>query len=173
MIPLPDFDTFPHVPFAAFDWLRKQGVLTETLIALMPVREAAGVVAYDGRFDAAPDGKKFIVFEEPEDAVFWQPISGELATWNGRAFALGQDNIDNPGTYSFDCALNVFADPLDWLRNKCDGCVVLDWSRAFDRLRDCPRIVIDERLLFQYRRHMKPAHMPALSVRTVRKAVAA
>jgi hypothetical protein len=43
---------------------------------------------------------------------------------------------------------------------------VLDWNSTFDRLRDVPRIAIAETLLPLYRRHMKPARMPAVSVIT-------
>lgn len=72
--------------------------------------------------------------------------------------------IYNPGTYSFNCALNIFVDPLDWLRAKRDGIVVLDWTRAFDRLRDAPRIALAESLVPKYERYMRPAHMPKLFV---------
>ena len=173
MIPLPEIDTYPPVEFDRFNWLHKAGVPVETLIGLMPIRTATGIVAADRRFEDDPEGQPFIVFEEAEDAVFWQPRSGELATWNGRAFALGEDTIYNAGTYAFDCRLNIFPDPLEWLRAGCDGIVVLDWRRAFDRLRDAPRIAISEDLLFLYKRHMQPSHMPEVSVRVTRKAAAA
>jgi hypothetical protein len=40
----------------------------------------------------------------------------------------------------------------------------VDWTRAFDRLRDAPRIAIEEELLPLYRRFMKPARVPDLFV---------
>src|SRR4051794_10034884 len=75
------------------------------------------------------DGAAWLGFEGPDDTVFWNASTGELATDLGRAFALGEDNISNPGTFAFDCNLNLFADPLNWLRAKRDGVVVLDWAR--------------------------------------------
>jgi hypothetical protein len=72
--------------------------------------------------------------------------------------------MDDASTYAFDCALNIFSSPLDWLRAERDGIVVIDWSRAFDRLRDAPRITIAEELLPLYRRQMKPRSMPELFV---------
>jgi hypothetical protein len=36
----------------------------------------------------------------------------ELAGKNGRAFALAESAISRPETYSFDCNLNIVADPL-------------------------------------------------------------
>lgn len=164
---------YPPIEFDRFAWLLKAGVPVETLIALTPLRIATGRRAEDGIFEDDAAGTGFLVFEEPEDVIFWQPRTGEIATTFNRAFALGQEAIDNPGSYSFDSNLNIFSDPLDWLRNRCDGCVVLDWRRAFDRLRDCPRIAISEDLLFLYRRHMQPSHMPSVSVIATRKAVAA
>jgi len=173
-------DIYPQMSFDRFNWLLNAGVPAETLTRLTPLHVATGRRAKDGIFeDAEGDRSKtegghgFLVFEEAEDLVFWQPRTGEIATALNRAFALGEDNIYNPGTYSFDCHLNIFPDPLEWLQNRCDGCVVLDWSRAFDRLRDCPRIAISESLLFLYRRHMRPPHMPDVSVVTTRKAAAA
>jgi hypothetical protein len=92
----------------------------------------------------------------------------------GRAFALGQAVIDDPSTYSFDCNLNIFADPLEWLRAKRDGIVVLPnkWLLTFDRLRDVPRVAIVEQLLPLYRRHMKPSRLPELMILPERRQAA-
>ena len=122
--------------------------------------------APDGRFDTTEDGPAWLAFDvfdgfmNQVDTAFCQPRTGELATWSGRTFALGQEVIDDPATYSFDCNLNIFADPREWLRAKRDGIVVLDWSLAIERLRDCPRIAVSEGVLAEYRKHMKPPHMP-------------
>ncbi|WP_287205134.1 hypothetical protein [Mesorhizobium sp.] len=89
---------------------------------------------------------------------------GKFATYANRAFALGQAVIDEAATYSFDCALNVFDNPISWLLAKRDGIVVLDWTRASDRLRDAPRIALAESLLPLYRRHMEPARTPELFI---------
>ncbi|WP_234050733.1 MULTISPECIES: hypothetical protein [unclassified Xanthobacter] len=164
---------YPLMEFRHFDWLRRAGVAVETITSRMPIRVAKGSVADDGCFDDAPEGAPFLVFEEAEDLVFWQPRTGALATWHGRAFALGEGAILDPLTYAFDCNLNLYANPLAWLQAGCDGCVVLDWSRAFDHLRHASRIAVSEDLLFLYRRHMKPARMPELSVLVTRKAVVA
>lgn len=164
---------YPAIEYDRFRWLHKAGVPLDVLMALLPIRFAVGRRASDGIFEDDEGGSAFLIFEEPEDVIFWQPKTGEIATAFNRAFALGEDVIYNPGTYSFDCHLNIFSDPLDWLRNRCDGCVVLDWSRAFDRLRDAPRIAISEDLLFLYKRHMRPPHLPEVSVIATGKAVAA
>jgi len=125
---------------------------------------ATGFAAADGLFESVDNAQRWLAFEEAEDTVFWQPRYGTIATYANRAFALGEAAINDPGTYALDCSLNIYADPLEWLRAERDGIVVLDWNVAFDRLRDAPRITIAERLLPLYRRHMKPAHTPELFV---------
>lgn len=157
---------FPTIEFAQFDWLRRSGVPVEALIALMPLRHAIGVRAEDGHFDPDRSGADFLVFEQPGDLVFWQPRTGELATWCGRAFALGEDQITDATTYAFDKRLNIYASPLDWLRARCSGIVVVDWPKSFDRLRDAPRIALAETVAPQYRRYMKPARLPDVVVVT-------
>lgn len=167
---------YPPIEYDRFHWLYRAGVPAKTLAHMMahsPLRIATGRRAEDGIFEEDEGGNAFLVFEEPEDVIFWQPKTGEIATALNRAFALGEDAIYNAGTYSFDCSLNIFSGPLDWLRSRCDGCVVIHWDRAFDRLQDAPRIAISEDLLFLYKRHMRPPHMPEVSVRVTRKAVAA
>lgn len=169
-----DLAQYPLMEFTHFDWLRRAGVHTDVITTVMPIRVARGSVAEDERFDDDPEGAAFLVFEEADDLVFWQPRTGQIGTRHGSAFALGEAAILDPATYSFDGNLNIFTDPLEWLLSGADGIVVLDWSRAFDRLRDCPRIAIAEDLLFLYRRHMKPARLPELSVLVAtRKAVSA
>jgi hypothetical protein len=137
-----------------------------SLVLPLAMKVALGHVAPDDHFEPDMRRERWCLFEEPEadDMVFWQRQSGRLTTWSGRVFALGQAAIDEAATYSFDCSLNIFEDPMDWLRSRRDGIVVLDWTRAFDRLRDAPRIALAESLLPIYRRHMRPAHLPELSI---------
>lgn len=150
------------------DWLLRAGVDIMTLATPRPMQIAVGRLAHDGLFEPDNSGDRWLAFEEGyvDDIVFWQPRLRRLATWSGRAFALGEHLIDSPATYAFDCNLNIFADPLDWLRAKRDGIVVLPgrWPLAFERLRDAPRIAIAEALLPTYRRHMRPGHLPELFV---------
>lgn len=149
---------------ADLDWLIREGVSTAAMVQPSTMMIATGTMAADGLFEHDENGDRWLAFEEADDFVFWQPRRNQLATYANRAFALGEAAIDNTGTYAFDCALNIFASPLDWLRARRDGIVVLDWGFAFDRLRDAPRIAIAETLLPLYRRHMKPARMPAVTI---------
>lgn len=154
------------------DWLLKNGVTVPAMVNPLAILLARGERLANGRFEAIETGPHWFVFDEPEDIVFWQPRTGQLATYEGRAFALGEDAIHNPATFSFDGHLNIFSDPLDWLRAKRDGIVVLDWTRAFDWLRDCPRVSVDEKVLPLYKRHMHPPQLPELYVQTGWRAAA-
>lgn len=149
---------------AELDWLLAQGIPIEAIATPVALMVATGAAASDGLFESRAAGPRWIAFGQDDDIVFWQPRTGELARDTGRAFALGESAISNPGTYAFDCSLNIFRGPADWLASNRDGIVVLDWSQAFDRLRDAPRIAIAEPLLPTYRRFMKPARLPELFV---------
>ncbi|MBB2685860.1 UNVERIFIED_ORG: hypothetical protein GGD47_003463 [Rhizobium etli] len=154
------------------DWLVASGVQMTAIVRPEPIRLAHGFRAADGRFDPDPSGPDWFTFSEAEDRVFWRPKSGELATWAGRSFALGESAIGNAATFSFGHALHVYASPLDWLRAGREGCVIVTWRHAFDHLRDCPRIAVDERLLPIYQRHMHPSRLPKVFVRCERKEAA-
>ena len=154
---------YPVIGWERYSWLLKVGVPPETLASMSaqnPLCVATGRRRAEGLFDDDEGGQPFLVFEEPDDMVFWQPRTGEIATAFGNSFALGEAAVDDPGTYAFDNHLNLFGTPLDWLRARCNGCVVLNWSRAFAHLRHAPRIAVSEDVLFLYRRHMKPTRMP-------------
>jgi hypothetical protein len=161
---------------ADLDGFRRAGVDVLTLTTPIAMKVAVGNRAQDGLFDADSGGDNWFAFEDlsTDDIVFWHRRTAGLTSWSGRAFALGEGLIDQAATYSFDCALNIFADPLDWLRAKRDGIVVLpnQWPLAFDRLRDAPRIAIAERMLPTYRRHMRPARLPQLFVIQDRRSAA-
>ncbi len=146
-------------------WVKVKGVAPENLVKPSPVMAAKGHCADDGRFDPDPiEGKNCFTFEEENDRVFWHPPTGRLATWEGRSFALGEVMIDNPTTTAFDQYLNIYADPVEWIRAGRYGIVVINWGFAFDRLRDVTRIAVAQPLLATYRKSMYPTHMPKLAV---------
>lgn len=157
-------DTYPIISFDRFRWLHRSGVPIRVLVDIAPWRYATGRRAPDGIFEPGDDGTDFIVLAEAADLVFWSPRTGEIATAANRAFALGEDAIDAAATYALGESLNIFADPLDWLRAGCSGCVVIDWRQAFDRLRHCPKVAVAEPVLPLYTKYMRPPHSPAVSV---------
>jgi hypothetical protein len=157
------------LPLARLNWLlEKEKIPIQTLMEPTLVYATRGVMAHDNRFDYKPDRQPaWLAFEEEEDFVFWLPGSYDaITTAEGRAFALGEDNITNAGTYFLDGALTVFADPLSWLKARRCGIVIFDWFQAFDRLRDVPRICTDsEAIAERLDSYMKPLRIPAITFR--------
>ncbi len=169
-----DLSRQPYMDLPQFTWFKSQGIPASFLVEMaMTVRVVHGVCTPDGWLDLDPDGRSFITFEQDNDCVFWCPATGELTTWHHRAFALGEDNIVNAGTYALDGYLTIYRDPLEWLRDEGRGIVILDWSRAFDMLRDAPRILCAEQILPLYKKHMTPRHLPELAVLTTPRRIAA
>jgi hypothetical protein len=157
---------------AQLDHLRGAGVNTLTILYPSVVMATRGIRAHDGRLDYHPRAKlNWLAFEERDDFVFCplDRLADEappFATALGRAFALGEDNIWNPGTYAFDGWLHVHATPLAWLQAGRRGIVIVDWNRVFDCLRDCPRILGETQLLAErIDTLMHPARLPAMASR--------
>lgn len=162
----PDLPTYIGATAKTFAWLQSQGVRVDVLesLAMMPLRLAHGHVGDDGIFEDDISGPPHLVFPQHDDVVYWHPKSGSLGSWNGRSFALGEDMVDIPETYAFDCNLNLFPDPMQWLKAKRDGIVILDWHRAWIRLQDAPRIAVHDSLLPLFKRHFQPPHKPEISI---------
>lgn len=155
-----EFDTLRQ---AHINWLIKAGVPPAAIVTPTPINLARGTRANDGILDHAQDGPLWFAFEEEKDLIYWRPSTGEVATECGAAFALGQDNIMNPGVTALGSWLKVHASPLDWLRDSRRGIVVLKWHWTFEQLRDVQRIAVHEDVLQLYRKHMRPK-LPELGV---------
>ncbi len=126
------------------DWLLSHGVTIEAMIW------PEAMLACGGEFYF------------PDDDAFWEPKA------KGRKlrghFCLGADNILDADNYSFDGPLVIHETPLAWLKANRRGIVVIDWSRAFDQLRDCPRVSVPKSLMAVYRKHMKVPRMPDVRI---------
>ena len=77
-------------------------------------------------------------FGDPQDICAWQPATGKIATWFGRAALLGEDNLNAP---QLEGGLQVHPDALDWFRAKRSGVVILDRQRAAPMLRDAGTLI--------------------------------
>lgn len=144
-------------------WLLKNGVPPEAMIHPHIIEVARGHRAPDGIFEPSEDGQDWLAFTEECDRVYWRPATAEIATGSGSAFALGSDDIRNPGVTALGGRLRIHATPLEWLQNNRRGIVVINWRWAFDQLRDVERITVPEDLLETYLKHMKP-RLPDLAV---------
>jgi hypothetical protein len=154
------------------DQLLGAGITTTTILWPSVVMATRGTRAHDGRFDYHPRARPdWLAFIETDDCVFcpFDRLDDEappFATAEGRAFALGEDNIGNAGTYAFDGWLHVHATPLAWLQAGRRGIVIVNWDRIFNCLRDCPRILGETQLIAQrIDTLMHPARLPAMASR--------
>jgi hypothetical protein len=68
-------------------------------------------------------------FSEACDLIAWEPSSGRLAPWYGRARILGAENLYAPRILN-EGALPVCETPLDWLRAERLGVVILNAASA-------------------------------------------
>ncbi|MDX1070460.1 hypothetical protein GOL32_18080 [Sinorhizobium medicae] len=168
----PNLGGYPRLTQNHLDWLCAQGVSLSALRGPPMILLAHGVRAADGCFEHDAYGQQWLAFPEHDDVIYWQPRSGEFATWNNRRFALGEDAIHAAATYSFGHCLNILESPLEWLRASRDGIVIVDWDQAFDRLRDVQRIAVVESLLSKLEHHLQPPRLPEIFVLPRREAVA-
>ncbi|MCA3562349.1 MAG: hypothetical protein IOC82_15095 [Aestuariivirga sp.] len=145
------------------DWLLARGVSPEAIIKPTQLCLARGNRGADGVFEPDTQGPEWLLFAEQSDAVLWRPRTGEIATEWGVAFALGAEEIVNPGVTAFGGWLHIHASPLDWLRADRRGIVVLRWEWAFEQLRHVERIAVAESILGTYRKHMRP-RLPEIAV---------
>lgn len=126
------------LPQAQLDWLLTQGVPMDAILWPEAIEWAGdNVYVIDGNH-------------------FWDADSGFV----GGYFCLGEDNISDANAYSFDGALRLWETPLEWLKANRTGIVVIDWTQAFDRLRDCPRLAVPKGLMGKYKQWMKVPRMP-------------
>jgi hypothetical protein len=162
----------PHLPPRPFaklrkehiDWLLKHGVTIDAIERPCPIKVTYGNKSPDGRLQRNSWGQEWFVFPGAEDAILWRPETGEIATLHGRAVALGEEVFLDPATFTSDCLLKIFADPLEWLKAGRNGIVIIDWNRASENLRFIRRIEIDESLIDIYYQHMGPDSKPLVVI---------
>ena len=132
------------------EWLADRGVPSPAITEPWPIRSAR--VKFDGLhgFDFNTEGDQALIFKaedrgEQTDFVAWEPRTGNLASWYGNAFCLGDaDDIFNPATYFRDGYLRIHASPLEWLRAGRDGIVILRRDFAYAHLRFCRQLLCDD-----------------------------
>jgi hypothetical protein len=126
------------------DWLRSQNLL-DAALNVLPRIGAASVVFLGNVFEEASDGQRALTFPIHDcgkfiDFAAWRPRTGQLGTWCGVGFAIGQDQIFNPATYFDGGALRVHRTPLDWLRADRDGIVIVKPELTYAYLRNVRRL---------------------------------
>lgn len=156
--------TFKSAGPTPFKWVHPSTIPTRA--ELLSQGHAYGYRGYDGRFERDPKGECWLAFAEPDDLVYWHPQSDRIATYHGRAFALGELTISNAATYALDDSLKIFGSVPQWVAANGKGIFIIDWSQAFDKLREASRIECDDdKVAALYRQHMRPKRMPIMKVR--------
>lgn len=130
-----------------FKWLWRQGIAFDALVRPLPIG-AANVRFTSRSFEIAEDGERALTLPmidagEVVDLAAWQPKTKTLKGWAGRGFALGQEEIFNPGVYAMDGALHVHETPLEWLRAGRTGIVIVRPSLSHAYLAGRERLAFD------------------------------
>jgi hypothetical protein len=121
--------------------LKRLGIPPDTLAG--PVAVGAGYVIFDDlgfEFDRhtghGTEGERAFLFLVTDhqnvvrDIVAWAPQLGQLTTWLGRAWALGEETIYQPRLTDHG-ALPVHHTPVGWLRFRREGiCLVRPQAAA-------------------------------------------
>jgi len=125
---------------AQLNWLRNHGVSTHAMTEPDPIFTARVTFTKTGTFDivtAEEEGHTALLIlayglrGEVLDIAAWTPRSGKLATWLGRVCVLGENEILQP---CLGAPLQVYREPLAWLKADRHGVVVVNAKRAADVL---------------------------------------
>ncbi len=141
-------------------WLTKRGMKFDALWGRWPV----GATTLDGvRYLA------FMTFdgEYPVDIDLWQPRTGELRAYSGRAVFLGDlEEVMNSATYFADGYLIIHADPLEWLRANREGVVIVNEKLAGAYLRDRPGVFCPDPEVAKKLKHLVRSPKPTVKILT-------
>jgi hypothetical protein len=135
-------------------WLARQGVSDRAMHNPEPVRAAQVVWTDPDRFELAQhlagDERAsrvmlFLVTDAGEavDHIAWQPRTGQLGSWRGYTWGLGQEEAFCPRITDHD-GLHVWRTPLQWLQAGRRGIVIFRPRLAAELLADAgPLIAMD------------------------------
>jgi hypothetical protein len=154
-------------------WLTKRGVSFKALVGDWPIAATNANFDGHGHFDIDAQGERvltFIAFNagDPIDIIAWQPRTGRLATYTGRASFLGdEDDAINPATWLDGADLLIHASPLEWLQHERERLVVVNYKVAGALLRNarsafCEDIEVAKKL----RRAVRAASKPTVRIYT-------
>lgn len=149
------FAAHPTLLQREYDELLGSGVTGAALDSPSPLRAGRIVWTGSNRFAFEKHeplgviGKRAFLFVvtdgggDPVDIVAWQPMLDRIGTWRGVAWALGQDAIYAPRLTEHD-GLPVWRSPLDWLRARRRGIVLIEPRLAAEWLCDAGPLVAED-----------------------------
>jgi len=170
------YDDLPVIRQNTIDQLIAKGVPALSMGNASPagdvLKEMRGHCHSDGYFDEAEGGELHIailVYNQlcaPVDVACWHPRFGVVTTHCGRAFALGAEQIGNPGSFVFGQGVLVHSSVLGWLKAGRTGVYILRPKLAFDELRDLPAITAENRQHgLELKALLRPQRLPKILVR--------
>jgi len=125
-------------------------------------------------FDFDEAGERALVFIEDHDLIAWQPRTGQLASWRGVAFALGESAIWNPASWFMGGGLKVHRTPLEWLKDDRRGICIVRRELTYAMLKHVPRLVFaDAAHARQVKRWLQPPQPRAEIMVEIQERVAA
>jgi hypothetical protein len=141
---LQQFD-WGHPTEAETSWLVRQGVFFEALLKPWPIGATNAEITGTSfaHVDAGERVLTFVCFDRgvPNDVVAWQPRTGKVSSYSGRAFCLGDaDDIFNPATLFDGGCLHISASPLEWLQSGRNGIVIVKPKLAHAYLGHLPSV---------------------------------
>jgi hypothetical protein len=128
-------------------WLHKQRVSMAAITR--PWIIGAEGVRFDGKagFDFDKAGNRALIFRAEAsgittDLVAWSTHENRLASWHGSAFCIGDvEQCFSTASWFAGGGLRIHASPLDWLRARGAGIVILKPQLCWAYLRQVPRII--------------------------------
>jgi hypothetical protein len=135
----------------------------------------AADVSFDGHGHFAIDAQgervlTFVAFNagDPIDIIAWQPRTGQLATYAGRASFLGdEDDVINPATWLDGADLLIHASPLEWLQHEREGLVIVNYKLAGAYLRNAKSVFCEDiDLAKKLRKAVRAASKPRVRIYT-------
>lgn len=101
------------------------------------------------------------------DIAAWVPATGRLASWLGRAWALGQAACDRPTSHASALEpLPVWPDPIGWLNAGQHGLVLLGLHAAAAHLRAAGPLLAQSLAHGRQLRSVLPGRTPRILVTT-------
>jgi hypothetical protein len=137
-----DLDHFAALGISGLDLANPDMVLKAGII----LDDGGNTIVFEHHTDTDSGTDAFILPVEGTfgivDLIAFDPETGLLATWLGRAFAINEASIWEPNLDGDP--LPVWRDPVGWLKAKREGIVLLKPQQAYSYLDHLPGVIAED-----------------------------
>jgi hypothetical protein len=137
-----DLDHFAALGISGLDLANPDMVLKAGII----LDDGGNTIVFEHHTDTDSGTDAFILPVEGTfgivDLIAFDPETGLLATWLGRAFAINEASIWEPNLDGYP--LPVWRDPIGWLKAKREGIVLLKPQQAYSYLDHLPGVIAED-----------------------------